>query len=333
MRNFKNIIRKKEAFKAIGFSIIIAVLLFASISSGVKYNEILKKEYTINNISDLSKYQENSSYVNIKTNAVYSTKYGFFIDNKQVAEFVDIDIEGASLIALVPIDEAKKILEDNGQIKEIKGKLGEFTDIEYINAYKEIQADYVKQFKDDMTEEQVMNSFMPIQLDAYTGKRIDNIINASIFGIPIAIFLVLVCISVAKIINPNLDKLFKKSKYLNEVGELDIEDAQREYFNNDYIYKAKNLVITNKYIITSTMFSFKVNKISNIGWVYERSVKQYGAFEVNRFLEIVFEDKKQWSISSKNAENLKIMDLLKEKEPSIEVGYTIELRDKWRKGK
>ena len=146
--NLKEVIQKRAKnyiMLNIGL-IIICALLFGFIITRKSVTESFKPVTEIHTYDELNVARYNSKYVRIYFEDAYETGYVYNYDGKTVAEYIDFDIDGYSLVGIVKKDEAKKIID--GSKKYVEGRLEKFTG-ENKSAFDEYVKDYVNKYKDE----------------------------------------------------------------------------------------------------------------------------------------------------------------------------------------
>lgn len=151
-----NIRKKIIIFGLIIIAGVIAIVLCASI----------KETKEVNNIVELENCKE-GDYIRLKVSRAYGTDYWYEEDGKQVARFIDIEMNGKALIALVEKEEAERILQNENEEIYVEGLLQTFKDEKMVNAYESIKQNYLEDFSGELTEEEILNLFTPLQLLCY----------------------------------------------------------------------------------------------------------------------------------------------------------------------
>lgn len=100
---------KRRMIGIIGVIMSIAIIITLGILLSIQHIELLfKKTISVSNIVELENCQE-GDYIQLKVTNAYLTDYTYEKNGKQVAKFVDIDINGKALLAVVENEFAEKI--------------------------------------------------------------------------------------------------------------------------------------------------------------------------------------------------------------------------------
>lgn len=100
---------KRRMMGIVGIIISIAMIITLGILLSMQHIELLfKKTIPVSNIVELENCQE-GDYIQLEVANAYLTEYSYEENGKQVAKFVDIDINGKALLAVVENQFAEKI--------------------------------------------------------------------------------------------------------------------------------------------------------------------------------------------------------------------------------
>lgn len=304
MKDVKSILKKKGRNLVI-LSILLLLLdllLFACFNTDGSISGLLKGKCIIDSAADVQSCKKENPYVKINFDAVYSTTYVYQLDEKTVAYYLDIDLDGKSLISLVDKDIAEKLL--NGEQKYVEGKLIDFYDV---------HSDALAQIKKYYASEGIEVTFIDAHFSNY------DIDGDYIYLIILLIFTGFVLFNFGKgiymIIKPENNHYYKI--YKDEIEKLDRE------LNSEYRYKSKNVIITDSYIFNQTKCNLKIYNLTDVKWVYQKNVKRYG-ITVNKSIVINFIDGKNIIIPFKQK------DALNHFNNDVLVGYTGENNKKYR---
>ena len=309
--NLKEVIQKRAKnyiMLNIGL-IIICALLFGFIITRKSVTESFKPVTEIHTYDELNVARYNSKYVRVYFEDAYETGYVYNYDGKTVAEYIDFDIDGYSLVGIVKKDEVKKIID--GSKKYVEGRLEKFTG-ENKSAFDEYVKDYVNKYKDEYDESELKSIFVPIQLNNYDYQ-------SSIGGMYF-VLIALAVITVVWIINivitiPKLKNPFKKFGGEDEASRL-IDEFDKEKFK----YQTKLLYITDNYFYYITNFKVEIKELKDLKWMYFRNVKQnfvttykgtVFAFGIKGNLQIPIQDEK-------------IFEIVSSTNPDVLLGYSME---------
>lgn len=144
--------------------IIVVSLIIIGIITSILFN--VKNVKEVHNIVELENCAE-GDFIRIKISRAYATDYWYEKDGIQVARFIDIEMNGKALIALVEKEEAEKLTQNETEEMYIEGILQTFKDEEMVAAYEGIKQNYLEDFSEQMTEEEILNLFTPLQLLCY----------------------------------------------------------------------------------------------------------------------------------------------------------------------
>ncbi len=322
MKSFKEslkMIALKKCLLYLGLAVLIGIALWSQ-----DVSDYFKPECVIDSVQDVARCQGENKYVEVNFDTIYQTNYAYTINEKETGLFVDIDLDGYSLIAVVPISYEEDLF--SGDKTTVHGTLEVFQDEAMIDGYQKIQQQYLEEFKDDATEEEILEMFLPYQLNAYNGKKSDITLNILLFIIP---FIVVCCFAIYhfyRFIKPDMKQIYGKKDSQREETIKKMED---EYLHKEKEYQKNSLTLTEHYVIQKTTFLLKANQIDNIVWIYNRIIKQYGR-EVNRFLIICFNDGTSMNIRAKQEEYDKIVEIIQTKNDHILYGYKPEYQKAWK---
>lgn len=144
--------------------IVVVSLIILGIITSILLN--VKNAKEVHNIVELENCVE-GDFIRVKISRAYATDYWYEKDGIQVARFIDIEMNGKALIALVEKEEAEKLTQNETEEMYIEGILQTFKDEEMVAAYEGIKQNYLEDFSEQMTEEEILNLFTPLQLLCY----------------------------------------------------------------------------------------------------------------------------------------------------------------------
>lgn len=144
--------------------IIVVSLIIIGIIISILFN--VKDIKEIHNIVELENCVE-GDFIRLKISRAYATDYWYEKNGMQVARFIDIEMNGKALIALVEKEEAEKLIQNETEEMYIEGTLQTFKDEKMVSAYENIKQNYLEDFSEQMTEEEILNLFTPLQLLCY----------------------------------------------------------------------------------------------------------------------------------------------------------------------
>ena len=105
----------------------------------------------------------------------------------------------------------------------------------------------------------------------------------------------------------------------------ELEKNTSKYFEKERIY------LTDNYIVSNLNNILRVNRYEDFIWIYISKLQQYGS-TANIFVRVKTKNKKQYDIASSLDENKlnEIIDLIKQKNTNILVGFTTENRKEYK---
>lgn len=110
--NIVKLSRRKALNKIfLGFGIILLVFLTylcMEESEQRRMTDIFKEECIIESVDDIEVCKNKSYYVKVRFDDAYDTSYVYLENNKEVANYIDIDMDGYSLIVLVDKETDKR---------------------------------------------------------------------------------------------------------------------------------------------------------------------------------------------------------------------------------
>ena len=169
MDNYKKMLKIRSIILIVFCIVVLGVLVFQLSKTDLKYSFKGGKE--INNIVELENTKE-GTYVNLKVSRAYETEYLYYEDDKQVGKFIDIEMNGKVLIAILDTKTAEKVLNNmDGKEQYIEGKLIKYTEENMVDGYNKIKQNYLEDFGGELTEDEIMEMFTRLQLLNYGIKR------------------------------------------------------------------------------------------------------------------------------------------------------------------
>ena len=298
MKEVKKIIRKKGINIVILsiFLLLLDLVIFACLNEDSSVTGLLKGKCVVDSVSDVEKCKDENPYVKINFDAIYDTTYVYQLNEKTVAKYLDIDLDGKSLISLVDKNTAEKLL--NNEQQYVEGKLIKFYDV---------HSDALNQIKSYYSSEGIQIEFISIQFSNY------DLSDGYISIIILVVFTGFILFMFGK----GIYMITKtENNYYYKIYKDDIDKLNRE-LNSEYRYKSKGIIITDNYIFNLTAFNFKIYNLSDIKWVYQKNVKRYG-ITINKTFVINFIDGKNIVIPFKK------QDVLNHFSKDVLVGYTNE---------
>lgn len=166
----KKLIEKKNLFKIIlSLLFLILIIITFTINNNINnYLDILKPRCIISSISEFEECKNKNSYVTVHTNKIYSTNYVYNENNNTSAIFIDIDLEGKSLIAVIENEIGKDLLSKEGPFT-IEGRLEYDENTKLSTGRNNVIEDYKSQVEDQVIKDKIENNFLEGTLNQYTG--------------------------------------------------------------------------------------------------------------------------------------------------------------------
>ncbi len=131
---------------------------------------------------------------------------------QEVARYLDIELNGYALIAVVEKEEAQKIINNQEDTIYLQGKLVKIENTSMAEGLEKIKQNYLEDMGMEMTEEEILAIFTPLQLVNY-GQTKPNILLAILLIISF-IAVGIICILLVKVLIKN-NKTKKEKKETN----------------------------------------------------------------------------------------------------------------------
>lgn len=330
MREFKEIIKKKGIKKTLLY-LILTILMFSPLFIFRKQVVgTFKGTCVATNYNELKKCQEEGRFTTIKTVNIYDVGYNYVVDNKTVGKFLDVDLDGYVILTLADTATADELLNQVGE-REISGNFSTFKNKVFQETKEKVEKDYIERFANEaeiITEEETRGMFFNYMLNQYDGEGFPFIFVIILVGVIILLLLFKVFEGLKMIISPNKCIIYGR-KTLEKEGNAD--KASFEYRNGPYLFKNKNIRITNNYIFDTRGYNFMYHKVNEAVWMYEKGIKRYGIIETGKNLVVKFKDKVGMSLPLNLAERKKVMEIFRVKNKNIVKGYSAEREAQYRK--
>jgi len=317
MKSLNSVIKRKALLKLLLNVLSVILLFFIMWLLEIKTYDLFNSECIVTDESSLKACYKKSRYVKITTNQVYDAEYEYMVDGVVMGHFVDISVDGKSLIALVDNDDFQTLLRDVQATQTIVGRLENFTENSRAEAYNNIQNAYIERFEGPYTKEEVLSSIYPFQLNSYNASKEPLYINFTLLIIPTIILIILAIRNIIIYFKPELHKIYYKNK-------TEIKKLAKELSNEKQAFNSKKFIITENYIVSLKGNDILYWKIKDITWLYETVIRRLGFIKHGTFLNIFFKDKSSYKLDLKDDEQLEIMKKLKRMNPDIVIGYTKE---------
>lgn len=312
MKKVLKLIQKKErnlVILSITLLIILNIFLYFIIIDDKTIIDMFKPICEVHTKEDLKNCYSDNSYVRIYLNDVYTTEYGYYKNDHLLAYYIDIDIDGYSLITIVNKNLGENILNEKEKINYIDGFITQFDQEDsHKGVMDSIKKDYLEQFGENWTKEDVDNTFIPFQVNAYKNQKLENIIFLVIFGIGDILLIWLLVKSIYLMIVPNKNKSYQK------IGNKDKLNLELE---ENILFQSKDFYLTSNYIIHSSLWNIKFKEKNLLVWIYPKMTKQYG-ITIDKCYMLCFKDGESFSIHMKEENNSHYFD------NAVLIGYNQE---------
>lgn len=329
MKEFKGIIKKKGILKSLIYSILILLMLLPLLILHKPIIGSFKGNCVARNFKELQKCEAEGRFTTIETTNIYEAGYNYVVDDKIVGKFLDVDLEGNVIVTLADTATADELLNGDG-LRQISGTFVSFNNKVFKDTLEKMQKDYIERFaleEEIITEKQVKEMFFPKMFNQYDGK-----------GFPYLLPVILVVISVLLLcykLFEGLKMIFKPEKFTvykkqTLEQEKNADKASFEFHNGPYLFKNKDIRITNNYIFDLKGFGFTYHKVNEAVWMYEKTIKRYGLIQNGKYLIIKFKDKVGLGLKLDTKEQKKVMEILRVKNPNIVTGYNQETAQKYK---
>ena len=330
MNEFKSIIKKKGMQKTIIYFILIFIMLLPLIIMHKQVIGAFQGTCIADEFSKLEVCQKSGRYTKIQTENIYDVGIDYVVDGKTVGKYLDVDLGGNVILTLADTTLADELLASEG-LREISGHFSSFNSKVFVDALIQVQAAYIERFANEaqiITEEQTKAMFFGYLFNQYDGRGIPYIIPVIAIGIVIILLIFKVIEGIKMIIKPEKYIIYGK-KTLEKEGNAD--KAALEYGRGPYLFKNKDIRITNNFIFDTRGYSFTYHKINEASWMYEKGIRRYGMFETGKKLIIKFKDKVGLALPLTLTERKKVMEILRVKNPKIVKEYSVENEQKYKK--
>lgn len=208
----------KQIRSVIGIIICIIMLVLLTITlSKQNLKNLFVKEKLVNNIVDFNECTQ-GDFVKVKVTKAYETQHNLQNEQgKDVAKYIDVELNGYALIAIVENSIAQEVLKDEEKEIYITGKLQNLENTDMSEGLTKIKENYLEDLGKDMSEEEILNIFTKLQLVNY-GEEKPNILIVVALMIAIIIVLIGMVLLIRITINnkkKNNKKENKESKFKN----------------------------------------------------------------------------------------------------------------------
>lgn len=120
---------------------------------------------------------------------------------KKVARYLDIELNGYALIAVIENTEAQKIIDNEKEPIYVQGKLEKIENTSMAEGLEKIKQNYLEDMGMEMTEEEILAIFTPLQLVNYGETRPNTFL--VLFLIIGLITMVIICFLLLRILIKN----------------------------------------------------------------------------------------------------------------------------------
>lgn len=176
---------------------------------------IFVKIKEVNNIVEFNECSE-GDFVKVKVTKAYETEHSFQNEKGQdVAKYIDIELNGYALIAVVENSIVQDILNNEEDTVYLTGKLQNIENTNMAKGLSKIKENYLEDLGMEMPEEDILNMFTKLQLVNY-GEEKPNVL--IVIALVVSIIIVLICIILLvkiTITNKNNKKENKERKFKN----------------------------------------------------------------------------------------------------------------------
>ena len=330
MKEFKEIIKKKGIRKTLLYLVLTIIMFSPLIVFHKQAIGTFKGTCVATNYKELKKCQEEGRFTTIKTENIYDVGYNYVVDNVTVGKFLDVDLEGYVILTLADTATADELLAQTGT-REISGSFSTFKNKVFQETKEKVEKDYIERFANEaeiITEEQTRGMFFEYLLNQYDGEGFPFIFLIILVGVIILLLLFKVYEGIKMIVSPKKFIIYGR-KTLEKEGNAD--KSSFEYKNGTYLFKNKNIRITNNYIFDTRGYNFTYHKVNEAVWMYEKGIKRYGLVETGKCLVVKFKDKIGMSLPLNLAERKKVMEIFRVKNKNIIKGYSAEREEQYRK--
>lgn len=260
------------------FFICCSLILYVIWNSDKSLENTFKDRCTVESVDDAYQCMDKNPWVRVRFDDAYETPYNYLVDGVEVAYYVDLDLEGYSLLSLIDKETATAIL--NKEVFYVDGKLTNLT-----GTHKEGIDKVIDYYKNDLFTEydsvMIDEMILPFELDNYA-EEISN----SYIAIGILVSLALLSIyflgtGIYQIIYYQNTKIYRT--WQQEIDKLNDElESSMKY---------KNLYLLEHYIIEKAAIKTTIAKLDDIAWMYERVMKQHG-IAVNKLCVVALKNGK-----------------------------------------
>jgi hypothetical protein len=168
-----NVFKKGTLNKAITALIVCVVVLVVLIINltNIDLKYAFQGPKQINNIIELNNTKE-GTIIKLKFKRAYETGYSYYVNDEPVAQFLDIEINGKALISIVKNEEVERIINnEKNEDMYIEGILCASDDLQIVDTLEKIKGNYIEDFGEELTEEEILYMFTCTQLINYGVNR------------------------------------------------------------------------------------------------------------------------------------------------------------------
>lgn len=206
----------KQIRSIIGIIICIIILIVLTITlSKQNIGKMFVKTKQVNNIVEFNECSE-GDFVKVKVTKAYETEHSFQNEKGQdVAKYIDIELNGYALIAVVENSIVQDILNNEEDTVCLTGKLQNIENTNMSEGLSKIKENYLEDLGMDMPEEDILNMFTKLQLVNY-GEEKPNVL--IVVALLVSIIVVIICVILllkVTLTNKNNKKENKERKFKN----------------------------------------------------------------------------------------------------------------------
>lgn len=206
----------KQIRSIIGIIICIIILVVLTITlNNQNLGNMFVRTKQVNNIVEFNECSE-GDFVKVKVTKSYETEHSFKNEKGQdVAKYIDIELNGYALIAVVENNIAQDILNNEEDTVYLTGKLQNIENTKMSEGLTKIKENYLEDLGMDMPEEDILNMFTKLQLVNY-GEEKPNVL--IVVALLVSIIVVIICVILllkVTLTNKNNKKENKERKFKN----------------------------------------------------------------------------------------------------------------------
>ncbi len=191
-------------------SVVFCVFIVLLLTQNLEY--FFQEPKVVENIVELGQCKEGER-IRLKFTRAYGTDYWYEENGNRLARFIDIEVNGKAFIALVEKTKAEEILKNENQEMYLDGIVKIFSEPDMIEGFEMIKQNYLEDFSEELTEEEILDLFTPMQFLSF-GEERPNIVLISILFVGIfvsGICLLIAIVNTIKSVKSKQEKLRKQN--------------------------------------------------------------------------------------------------------------------------